>query len=158
MRVGTGFDIHRLVEGRPLVLGGVEIAYARGLLGHSDGDALLHAIADALLGAAGIGDIGELFPDTDPAIKGIDSRVIVRRVCELLSERRLEIVNVDATVIAQEPKLSEHKARIRESIAALLGIGTDRVGLKAKTMERLGAIGRGEAIAVQAVALLREQE
>jgi len=158
LRVGTGFDIHRLVEGRPLVLGGVEIAYARGLLGHSDGDALLHAIADALLGAAGIGDIGELFPDTDPAIKGIDSRVIVRRVCELLSERRLEIVNVDATVIAQEPKLSEHKARIRESIAALLGIGTDRVGLKAKTMERLGAIGRGEAIAVQAVALLREQE
>ena len=139
------------------MLGGVAVPHPKGLLGHSDGDVLLHAIADALLGAAALGDIGELFPDTDPAIEGIDSRKIVAHVIGLLAKRHLAIVNVDATVIAQEPKLAPHKIGMRRSIADMLGVPVDCVGLKAKTMERLGPIGRGEAIAAQAVALLRER-
>ena len=156
MRVGTGFDIHRLVAGRRLVLGGVELPHAKGLLGHSDGDVLLHAIADALLGAAALGDIGECFPDSDPKTEGIDSRLILKHVCQLLRRHRFEIVNVDATVIAEQPKLMPHKTAIRKSIAKTLGIAVGCVGLKAKTMERLGPIGRGQAIAAQAVALVRE--
>jgi len=156
LRVGTGFDIHRLVPGRPLILGGVEVPCAKGLLGHSDGDVLLHALADALLGAAALGDIGELFPDSDPATEGMDSRQIIRRVREMLAQRKLQIGNVDATLIAEQPRLSAHKAAIRHSVAEALGLPTDAVGLKAKTMEQLGPIGRGEAIAAQAVALLRD--
>ena len=156
MRVGTGFDIHRLVEGRPLKLGGIEIAHPKGLLGHSDGDVLLHALADALLGAAALGDIGELFSDTDPTITGLDSKVIVIRVRDLLVERGWSIVNVDATVIAERPKLTDHKPAIRRCIAELLRIPIERVGPKAKTMEKLGPIGRGQAIAAQAVALIEE--
>jgi len=155
LRVGTGFDIHRLAEGRRLILGGVKIHHEKGLVGHSDGDALLHSIADALLGAAALGDIGQLFPDTDQRIEGIDSAEIVREVCALLKERSLTIENVDATIIAQEPRLTNHKASIRENVAKILNISAANVSIKAKTMEHLGPIGEGRAIAVQAVALLR---
>jgi 2-C-methyl-D-erythritol 2,4-cyclodiphosphate synthase len=153
-RVGQGFDVHALVDGRPLVLGGVTIPYARGLLGHSDADALLHAIADALLGAAALGDIGRHFPDTDSAFAGVDSRVLLREVAQRVRATGFTIGNVDATIVAQAPKMAPHIPAMVEHIAADLGIARDCVNVKAKTAERLGAIGRGEGIATQAVAMV----
>jgi 2-C-methyl-D-erythritol 2,4-cyclodiphosphate synthase len=154
MRIGQGFDIHALVPGRKLIIGGVEIAYERGLAGHSDADVLLHAICDALLGAAGLGDIGTHFPDTDPQYRGVDSRVILRRVSRLVKASGMLVANIDATIIAQAPKMAPHIARMRENIAQDLGLLAGAVNVKAKTAERLGAVGRGEGIAAEAVALL----
>jgi 2-C-methyl-D-erythritol 2,4-cyclodiphosphate synthase len=154
MRIGQGFDIHALVAGRKLIIGGVEIPYERGLAGHSDADVLLHAICDALIGAAGLGDIGTHFPDTDPRYRGADSRVLLRAVTNLLREAGLRVVNVDTTIIAQAPKMAPHVSRMRENIAADLEIDTAFVNVKAKTAERLGALGRGEGIAAEAIALV----
>ena len=140
-RVGQGYDIHRLVPGRALILGGVKIDYEMGLLGHSDADALLHAITDALLGAAGLGDIGRHFPDTDPAYKDADSRVLLSEAVSLVVKAGWAIVNVDATVIAQAPKLAPHMDRIRESVAQAIGIDLQRVNIKAKTNEGCDAVG-----------------
>ncbi len=151
MTVGLGFDLHRLVPGRRLVLGGVEIPHPAGLLGHSDGDVVLHAVIDALLGAAGLGDIGQRFPDTDPALRGISSETLLDRVLEDL-RGRWSVVNVDVTVVAEEPKIAPHRQAMVERLAGRLGAG--RVSVKAKTMEGLGAVGRGEAIACFAVAEL----
>ena len=153
-RVGQGYDIHRLVEGRPLILGGVKIDYEKGLLGHSDADALLHAITDALLGAAGLGDIGRHFPDTVPAYKDADSRVLLSEAVGLVVKAGWAIVNVDATVIAQAPKLAPHMPLIRESVAKAIGIDLQRVNIKAKTNEGCDAVGQKEAIEVHAIALL----
>ncbi len=153
-RVGQGYDIHRLVPGRALILGGVKIDYEMGLLGHSDADALLHAITDALLGAAGLGDIGRHFPDTDPAYKDADSRVLLSEAVSLVVKAGWAIVNVDATVIAQAPKLAPHMDRIRESVAQAIGIDLQRVNIKAKTNEGCDAVGQKQAIEVQAIALL----
>ena len=154
MRIGHGYDVHRFSEGRKLILGGVEIPWEQGLLGHSDADVLVHAIMDALLGAAGLGDIGGMFPDTDPAYEGADSLILLERVCDTLSERGYFISNVDATVVAQRPKLSPHIPVMREKLAAAMGLSTDRVNVKATTEEHLGFTGRGEGIAAHAVALL----
>src|SRR5688500_7844367 len=154
MRIGQGFDVHALVTGRRLVIGGVDIPHDRGLAGHSDADVLLHAICDALIGAAGLGDIGTHFPDTDPRYKGADSRALLRAVAQMLSAHGWQVANVDATIIAQAPKMAPHIARMREHIAADLGVATDAVNVKAKTAERLGALGRGEGIAAEAVALI----
>jgi len=154
IRVGHGFDVHALVEGRKLIVGGVEIPYARGLAGHSDADVLLHAICDALLGAAGLGDIGRHFPDTDMAFAGIDSRILLRRVAEHLRERAWQVGNVDATIIAQAPKMAPHITRMAAHIADDLGVPTDRVNVKATTTEKLGFTGRGEGIAAEAVCLI----
>jgi len=154
MRIGQGFDIHALAKGRALVVGGVTIPYERGLVGHSDADVLLHAICDALIGAAALGDIGKHFPDTDPRYAGVDSRKLLREVAQLLRARHYQVVNVDATVIAQAPRLAPFIAAMRENIAADLGIVVDDVNVKAKTAERLGALGRGEGIAAEAVALI----
>lgn len=153
-RIGQGYDIHRLVPGRALILGGVRIDYEMGLLGHSDADALLHAITDALLGAAGLGDIGRHFPDTDPAYKDADSRVLLSEAVSLVVKAGWAIVNVDATVIAQAPKLAPHMDRIRESVAQAIGIDLQRVNIKAKTNEGCDAVGQKQAIEVQAIALL----
>ena len=155
MRVGHGFDVHALVAGRPLIIGGVRIPFELGLAGHSDADVLLHAVSDALLGAAGLGDIGEHFPDTDAAYANADSRVLLRRVFELLADRWV-IVNVDATVIAEAPRLAPYKAQMAENIAADLRIAPSQVNVKAKTTERLGFTGRGEGIAAEAVVLIAE--
>ncbi len=154
MRIGQGFDVHALAEGRKLIIGGVTILFDRGLLGHSDADVLLHAICDALIGAAALGDIGKHFPDTDPRYAGIDSRKLLREVAQLLRARCYQVVNVDATVIAQAPKLAPFILAMRENIAADLGVELDAVNVKAKTAEHLGAIGRGEGIAAEAVALI----
>ena len=154
MRVGQGFDVHRLVAGRRLVIGGVEIAYDKGLLGHSDADVLLHAICDALLGAAALGDIGKHFPDTDPKYKGIDSRELLRHVAQLLADRGRRVVNVDATIIAEAPRMAPHIPRMVANIAADLGIEAHYVNVKATTTEQLGFTGRGEGIAAQAVCLV----
>ena len=154
MRIGQGFDIHTLAEGRKLIIGGVTIPYERGLLGHSDADVLLHAICDALIGAAALGDIGQHFPDTDPRYAGIDSRKLLREVVQLLRQRGYRVRNIDATVIAQAPKLAPYIIAMRENIAADLGIALDEVNVKAKTAERLGAVGRGEGIVAQAVVLI----
>ncbi len=154
MRIGTGYDVHRLVEERKLILGGVEIPYEKGLLGHSDADVLLHAISDALLGAAALGDIGKHFPDTDPQYKGADSRVLLARVKELLEERLYYIENVDATILCQKPKLRPYIDTMRQNIAETLGLELDRVSVKATTEEGLGFTGAGEGIAVQAVCLI----
>jgi 2-C-methyl-D-erythritol 2,4-cyclodiphosphate synthase len=156
IRVGQGFDTHALVAGRKLIIGGVEIAHDKGLLGHSDGDVLLHAICDALLGAAGLGDIGQHFPDSDPAYKGADSGVLLREVCERVRAVGYAIGNVDATIVAQAPRMAPHIPAMVERIAAELGIGAAQVNVKAKTTERLGFTGRGEGIAAQAVALLHK--
>jgi len=156
MRVGQGFDVHALVPGRPLIIGGVAIPYERGLAGHSDADVLLHAVCDALLGAAGMGDIGEHFPDTATDFKDIDSRRLLRRVYELIAPRWI-VVNVDATVIAQAPKLSPFKAQMAANIAADLCVDPAQVSVKAKTTEHLGFTGRGEGIAAEAVVLLVRQ-
>lgn len=158
MRIGQGWDVHRLVEGRPLVLGGVAIPHAKGLLGHSDADVLLHAITDALLGAAGLGDIGRHFPDTDPTFKGADSRVLLQQVASRVRGAGFRIGNVDATVLAQAPKLAGHIPAMVESIAACLEISPGSVNVKAKTYERLGPVGAEEAIEAQAVCLLFVRE
>ena len=155
MRIGHGFDVHALVEGRPLVIGGVTIPFERGLAGHSDADVLLHAVSDALLGAAGMGDIGEYFPDTDAAYANADSRVLLRKVFDLIVDRWM-IVNVDATVIAQAPRLAAYKKMMAANIAADLRMDVAHVNVKAKTTERLGFTGRGEGIAAEAVVLLTE--
>lgn len=154
MRVGLGYDVHRLTEGRKLILGGVEIPYALGLLGHSDADVLLHAIMDALLGAAALGDIGKHFPDTEPEYKGISSIKLLEHVGKLLEENCFLIENIDATVIAQAPKMRPHIERMRENIAGALGVDTIQVNVKATTEEGLGFTGTGEGIAAQAVCLL----
>lgn len=153
-RVGQGYDLHRLVEGRPLILGGVKIDYEKGLLGHSDADALLHAITDALLGAAGLGDIGRHFPDTDPAYKDIDSKILLSEAVALVVKDGWVIANVDATVIAQAPKLAPHMDKIRQSVAQSIGIDLHRVNIKAKTKEGCDAVGQKEAIEVHAIVLL----
>lgn len=153
-RVGQGYDVHQLVEGRPLILGGVEIPFERGLLGHSDADALLHAITDAILGAASLGDIGHHFPDTDPTHKGADSRVLLRGAVQLAKEKGWSIVNVDSTVIAQRPKLAPHIPAMVQHLAEDLGVSVDAVNVKGKTNEKLGYLGRCEAIEAQAVVLL----
>ena len=154
MRVGSGHDTHRLVEGRPLILGGVRIDHPRGLAGHSDADVLLHAIADAILGALALGDIGKHFPDTDPRWKGADSRVLLRHVASLVTAQRFAVENLDATVIAQAPKLAPHVPEMRTNIAADLGCAVEQVSVKATTTERLGFPGRGEGIAALATVLL----
>ena len=154
MRIGQGIDAHRLAAGRPLLLGGVEIPHPRGLEGHSDGDVLLHAVASALLGALGAGDLGLHYPSSDPRLAGISSRVIVGEVAARVRGAGLAVANVDATVIAQEPRLAPHLGAMRASLADLLGVGEDRVNVKATSTDGLGAIGRGEGIAAQAVVLL----
>jgi 2-C-methyl-D-erythritol 2,4-cyclodiphosphate synthase len=157
MRVGQGFDVHALVAGRALILGGVRIPHSKGLQGHSDADALIHAICDACLGAAGLGDIGHHFSDTDNQYKDIDSRVLLRRVHATLTERGWKIINVDATVIAQAPKLAPHIPAMKANIASDLKISAEQVNIKATTTERLGFIGREEGIAAQAVVLLTNE-
>ena len=154
MRVGQGFDVHQLVAGRKLVIGGVEIPYEKGLLGHSDADVLLHAICDALLGAAALGDIGRHFSDSDEKYRNIDSRELLREVARLVANEGFSIGNVDATIIAQAPKMAPHIDRMVENIASDLGIAMNAVNVKATTTEQLGYTGRGEGIAAQAVALL----
>jgi 2-C-methyl-D-erythritol 2,4-cyclodiphosphate synthase len=154
MRIGQGFDVHALVPGRKLVIGGVAIPYPKGLAGHSDADVLLHAICDALLGAAGLGDIGRHYPDSDPAFKGADSRSLLRDVSKKLKAKGMQIINLDATILAQEPRMAPHVARMIEHIAADLGIAPAAVNIKATTTEHLGFIGRVEGIAAQAVALI----
>ncbi|OJZ16485.1 MAG: 2-C-methyl-D-erythritol 2,4-cyclodiphosphate synthase [Thiobacillus sp. 63-78] len=154
IRIGHGFDVHALVEGRKCIIGGVDIPHDRGLAGHSDADVLLHAISDALLGAAGLGDIGRHFPDSDAAFAGIDSRILLRRVAGQLRERGWRVGNVDATIIAQAPKMAPHIARMTAHLADDLGIAIDRVNVKATTTEKLGFTGRGEGIAAEAVCLI----
>jgi 2-C-methyl-D-erythritol 2,4-cyclodiphosphate synthase len=154
MRVGQGFDVHALAAGRRLVIGGVTIAHDKGLEGHSDADVLLHAICDALLGAAGLGDIGRHFPDTDPAYRGADSRSLLRQVVSKVGETGFKVLNVDATILAQAPRMAPHVRRMVENIAADLGIAPGAVNVKATTTERLGFIGRGEGIAAQAIVLI----
>ena len=154
MRVGMGYDVHKLVDGRDLILGGVKIPYEKGLLGHSDADVLLHAVMDALLGAAALGDIGKHFPDTDPQFKGADSRVLLRHVLGLVKAKGWQVGNVDATIVAQAPKMAPHIDAMRNLIAADLEVALDQVNVKATTTEKLGFTGREEGIAVHAVALL----
>jgi len=154
MRIGHGYDVHRLVSGRRLVLGGVTIPYEKGLLGHSDADVLLHAIADALLGAAALGDIGKHFPDSDPAYEGADSLVLLTRVAELLKKEGFAVVNVDSTVIAQAPKLAPHIENMRKNIAKALSVDVLCVSVKATTEEGLGVSGSGEGMAAHAVCLI----
>ncbi|HQR20224.1 MAG TPA: 2-C-methyl-D-erythritol 2,4-cyclodiphosphate synthase [Burkholderiaceae bacterium] len=153
-RVGQGFDVHALVPGRRLVLGGVEIPFERGLLGHSDADVLLHAITDAILGAAAMGDIGAMFPDTDAKHRGADSRDLLRAAVKRIREAGWRIENIDATVVAERPKIAPHVEAMRAVIADCTGVDPHTIGVKGKTMEKLGALGRGEGIAAQAVALL----
>ncbi len=154
MRIGHGYDLHALALGRRLVLGGVRIPHSHGPIAHSDGDVLLHALADALLGAAALGDIGQHFPDTDPAYAGADSRVLLRRVASLVREAGYGVLNIDATVLAQQPKLAPHRDAMRANIAADLGLDIGAVSVKATTTEGLGPVGRGEAISAHAVCLL----
>ena len=153
-RVGQGYDVHRLATDRRLILGGVDIPYEKGLLGHSDADVLAHAVMDALLGAAALGDIGKLFPDNDPEYEGADSLMLTRRVARVLEENGYAVSNVDATIIAQSPKLAPYIDRMRKNIAAALKISPDDVSVKATTEERLGFTGRKEGIAAQAAALI----
>ena len=154
MRVGQGWDIHRLVAGRPLRLGGIEVPFERGLLGHSDGDVVLHALTDALLGALAAGDIGQHFPDTDARYRGADSAVLLGEIAKMAAQRGYRIGNVDVTILAERPKLAAHMAAMRERMAAVLGIDEGQVGIKAKTMEGLGTIGAGDAIAALAVVVI----
>ena len=155
LRVGEGWDVHALVPGRRLVLGGIEIPHSAGLLGHSDADALLHAITDALLGAAGLGDIGSHFPDTDPKFKGADSAVLLAEALRAVQAAGWRLVNVDSTVIAQAPRLAPHREAMRQRVAAVLGLAPDAVNIKAKTAEKLGPVGQGLAIEARAVVLLQ---
>lgn len=157
MRIGHGYDVHRLVEGRKLILGGIEIPFEKGLLGHSDADVLIHAVMDALLGAAALGDIGKLFPDSDPAYEGADSLMLLRRVTETLEGKGYRIGNVDATVLAQRPKLAPHIPLMRERLAAAMGIDPGRVSVKATTEEGLGFTGDGSGMAAHAVALVEKE-
>ncbi len=154
IRVGHGYDVHRLTEGRKLILGGVEIPWEKGLLGHSDADVLAHGVMDALLGAAGLGDIGRHFPDTDPAYRGADSLGLLARVAGLLGERGWSVGNVDATILAQRPKLAPHIPQMAENLAKAMGVPPDRVNVKATTEEGLGFTGSGEGMAAHAVALI----
>jgi len=156
-RIGIGYDIHRLVEGRKLVLGGVDIPFEKGLLGHSDSDVLTHAICDALLGAAALGDIGTHFPDNDPQWAGASSLDFLSRVVEMLTEKGYRVHNIDATVMAERPKLRPHMEAIRERLASALQIDLDQINVKAKTNEGLESVGRGEAIAAEAVALIAQR-
>lgn len=158
LRIGHGYDVHRLTEGRRLILGGVEVPYEKGLLGHSDADVLTHAIMDALLGAAALGDIGKLFPDTDAAYAGISSILLLERVAERLREAGYAVVNLDATVLAQAPKLAPYRERMRENLAHVLALDASRVSVKATTEEGLGFTGEGLGIAAHAVALLEKIE
>ena len=156
MRVGLGYDVHKLVEGRDLILGGVNIPYEKGLLGHSDADVLVHAIMDALLGAAAMGDIGKHFPDTDPAYKGADSLKLLEHVGKILEEHLYVIENIDATIIAQRPKMAPHILAMRENVARTLGIDVDQVNIKATTEEGLGFTGNGEGISSQAICAIEK--
>lgn len=158
MRIGHGYDVHRLVEGRNLILGGVKIDYEKGLLGHSDADVLLHAVSDALLGAAGLGDIGRHFPDTDPKYKGADSLELLREVYRKITEKGYRVGNIDVTMIAQRPKLKDFIPQMQENIAAAVGVTSDRVNVKATTEERLGFTGTGEGMSCHAVCLLEEMK
>ena len=158
MRIGHGYDVHRLVEGRDLILGGVKIDYEKGLLGHSDADVLLHAVSDAPLGAAGLGDIGRHFPDTDPQYKVADSLVLLREVYRKISEKGFRVGNIDVTMIAQKPKLKDYIPQMQENIAAAVGVTPDRVNVKATTEEKLGFTGSGEGMSCHAVCLLEEIE
>lgn len=154
MRIGHGYDVHRLVEGRRLILGGVDIPYDKGLLGHSDADVLVHAVMDALLGAMGAPDIGQLFPDKDPAYKGADSMVLLARVAEIMAARGYVLGNLDATILAQAPKLAPHIPAMKENISRVLGVSIEQVNVKATTEEHLGFTGSGEGMAAHAVCLL----
>ena len=156
MRIGQGYDVHRLTQGRRLILGGVEIPYEKGLLGHSDADVLVHAVMDALLGAAALGDIGQHFPDTDPAYAGISSIFLLKQVGDLLEEKGYVVENIDATIIAQRPKLAPYRPQMAKNIADALGLDVSRVSVKATTEEGLGFTGTGEGIAAQAITLLTE--
>ena len=153
-RIGQGFDVHALVENRPLIIGGVTIPYEKGLLGHSDADVLLHAVTDALLGALALGDIGQHFPDTDPRFKGADSRVLLRHAYELVRDKGYVLGNLDASIIAQAPKIAPYRAQMRRNIARALGIDPEQVGVKATTEEHLGFTGDGSGMAAHAVALV----
>ena len=155
MRIGHGYDVHKLVEGRPLIIGGVEIPYEKGLLGHSDADVLLHAISDALLGAAALGDIGAHFPDTDPRYKGADSLLLLKEVCNIIRKHGFEIENIDSTVLAQRPKLRPYIDEMRARISANTGVDINRISIKATTEEGLGFTGEGLGIAAHAVCLLK---
>ena len=156
MRIGHGYDVHRLVEGRDLILGGVKIEYEKGLLGHSDADVLLHAVSDALLGAAGLGDIGRHFPDTDPKYKGADSLMLLQDVATKVTAAGYRVSNIDVTMIAQRPKLKDHIPKMVENIASAVGINSNRVNVKATTEEKLGFTGTGEGMSCHAVCLLEE--
>jgi 2-C-methyl-D-erythritol 2,4-cyclodiphosphate synthase len=156
IRTGIGYDIHRLAEGRKLILGGVEIPYSHGLEGHSDADVLSHAIADALLGALGAGDIGQHFPNTDESIRGISSIEILKRVSKILADKKARVLNIDATVIAEAPKIAPQIPAMRKEIAAAIGVSDTQVSIKATTNERLGPIGRGEGIAAMAIATVEQ--
>ena len=158
MRIGHGYDVHRLVEGRKCIIGGVDVPHEKGLLGHSDADVLLHAVMDAVLGAMAVGDIGKLFPDSDPAYKGADSLALTRRVAEVMAERGYRLGNMDATVIAQAPKLAPHIPAMRQNIASAFGTDVDRISVKATTEEGLGFTGSGEGIAAHAVCLLERSD
>ena len=157
MRIGHGYDVHRLVEGRKLIMGGVEIPYEKGLLGHSDADVLAHAIMDALLGAAALGDIGKLFPDNDPAFEGADSMKLMARVVEVLAEKGWKIGNIDSTVIAQKPKLAPFIPLMRERMAQVCGIDVEQISVKATTEEKLGFTGSGEGIAAHGVCIIEKR-
>ena len=157
MKIGIGYDVHKLVSGRKLILGGVEIAYEKGLDGHSDADVLCHAIGDAILGAAKLGDIGQHFPDTDPKYKDANSLKLLNEITKIISDKGFTVINVDSVVVAQAPKLAPLRDKMRENIASVLGIAVENVGVKATTTEGLGFEGRGEGISAQAVALLSEE-
>lgn len=157
MRIGHGYDVHKLVEGRKLILGGVDVPYEKGLLGHSDADVLLHAIMDALLGAAALGDIGKLFPDTDERFKGADSILLLKEVCRVLGENGYKIVNIDSTVIAQRPKLKDYIVTMRGYIADACGVDISQISVKATTEEKLGFTGSGEGISAHAVCLIENE-
>ncbi len=156
MRIGHGYDVHRLVEGRDLILGGVKIDYELGLLGHSDADVLLHAVSDALLGAAGLGDIGRHFPDTDPRYKGADSLMLLKEVARKVAEKGYRVSNIDVTMIAQRPKLKDHIPQMVLNIAGAVGVAPDRINVKATTEEKLGFTGEGQGMSCHAVCLLEE--
>lgn len=158
MRIGMGYDVHKLTEGRDLILGGVKIPWEKGLLGHSDADVLIHAVMDALLGAAALGDIGKHFPDTDPAYKGISSVVLLKHVSALLDTHGYAVGNIDATIIAQRPKMAPYIEAMRENIAQALGISVDQLNIKATTEEGLGFTGSGEGISAEAICLLLEKD
>ena len=158
IRIGHGFDVHALAEGLPLIIGGIEIQHTKGCVAHSDGDVAIHAICDALLGALALGDIGKLFPDTSAEFKGIDSKILLRRVCDVVEQQGYKISNVDCTIAMQRPKLRPHIDNMRQTIANVMGIGVDRVSVKATTTEKLGFVGRSEGCEVYAVALLEKKD